>query len=103
MSGANSGSISTWGRSKGNENYISNYCSSNNKHGRITLASNGGGSRCSGSGDGGSGIRVGVGPTGRGRRRVAHPGPEAVPSVCLYHAWAGEGEEMGEWGEDNLK
>ena len=28
------------------------------------------------------------------RRRVAHPGSEAVPSACLYHVWAGEGEEM---------
>ena len=23
-----------------------------------------------------------------------HPGPEAVPSTCLNHAWAGEGKEM---------
>ena len=25
---------------------------------------------------------------------MAHPGPEAVPSACLYHVRAGEGEEM---------
>ena len=39
-------------------------------------------------------IRAGVGPASRGRRRVAHPGPEVVPSACLNHAWAGEGKEM---------
>ena len=32
---------------------------------------------------------------------MTHPGPEAVPSACLNHAWAGEGKEMermGGWG-----
>ena len=50
-----------------------------------------------------SGIRAGVGPAKRGRRRVAHLGPEVVPSASLYHAWDGEGEEIREWGEENLK
>ena len=43
-----------------------------------------GGSGC--SDNDGSGIKVGVGPTSRGRRKVAYLGPEAVPSACLYHA-----------------
>ena len=25
---------------------------------------------------------------------MVHLGPEAVPSACLNHAWAGEGKEM---------
>ena len=82
-SGANSSSISTWGRSRGNKNCRSNNGCSSSRHGRRTLASGGGGSGCRDDGDR---IRAGVGPSSRGRRRATHLGPVAVPSARLNHA-----------------
>ena len=56
-------------------------------------SSGGGGNRGCWS-DGGSIIMAKVGAAGRGRRRLPHPGPEAMSSVRHDHGWVGEGEEM---------
>ena len=59
-------------------------------HGRDLL--NGSGSM--GYWSGGGGMMARVGASGRGRRRLPHPGPEAVSSARLDHGWVREGEEM---------